>query len=174
VRPILRGKESNTSTKVDKCFWPHQALVPTFERLPATPLNRDQKAFNKQANKLRDSVEPAFGLLKGRWQCLNGLRLDPKDLLGAIRVEIAIKAAIVLHNLLRQWRNFEEDDPASFLTPEELVEYRVWWDNRLEEAETDDVVVQFLSGERDGHQLRERAVLQAARFQSRVRPSRTR
>lgn len=108
----------------DSGYWPHSALVPTFKKVSAGPLRDDQKAFNEQASKFHVSVEHAFGMLKGRWQCLKGLRLDPKDLLGALHVEVAIKSTFVLHNLLRRWRQYEDDDPSSSLSPEELIEYK--------------------------------------------------
>jgi hypothetical protein len=69
-------------------------------------LSQEQAYFNRVLSKVRVAIEHTFGLLKGRWRCLQiGLHCE---------VEMApqiIHAACILHNICqRQGYAFGEDE----------------------------------------------------------------
>ncbi|KAE8211094.1 hypothetical protein CF319_g9363, partial [Tilletia indica] len=75
---------------------------------------RVNKRFNKLLSSVRIDIEHAFGLLKGRWSCLKGLRVR---LLSDDQHEIActyVTACVVLHNILIALEDdWDEDIDAS-------------------------------------------------------------
>lgn len=73
-------------------------MVPTYK---APETNRSENhAFNKQLSHIRIDIEHTFGMLKGRWKSLTGMRLIITD---NKKYEFAcmwITACVVLHNIL--------------------------------------------------------------------------
>jgi len=72
--------------------------MPPYKK-PAA-LQRPNKSFNYYLSKIRIDIEHAFGILKGRWKSLCGLRLS---IMNNAQYQYAVEwivACVVLHNIL--------------------------------------------------------------------------
>ena len=88
--------------------------------------NKENRTFNKRLSHLRVDIEHTFGILKGRWGSLKGLRIMINS---QQRYEYScmwIYACIVLHNILcdlkDDWAE-DEEEGGSWWTPEEAIEH---------------------------------------------------
>ncbi|CAD6887040.1 unnamed protein product, partial [Tilletia caries] len=70
--------------------------------------SRDFRRFNRAVSNVRVRSEHGFGYLKGRFQCLRGLRLYVRDENDHERLTTTIVAALVAHNLALRWDGPEE------------------------------------------------------------------
>ncbi|KAE8185989.1 hypothetical protein CF335_g7570 [Tilletia laevis] len=70
--------------------------------------SRDFRRFNYTVSKVRVRSEHAFGYLKGRFQCLRGLRQLVRDEVDHDRITTTIVGALVAHNLALRWDRVEE------------------------------------------------------------------
>ena len=84
----------------DSAYPCNRAVITPYKRPLAN--SRPNTRFNFLHSKVRVDIEHAFGILKGRWQSLNGLRVRISN---ARRYDFAVKsimACVVLHNILIQ------------------------------------------------------------------------
>ena len=103
----------------DSAYKHTEYLVPRY-KAPDTN-ERINRKFNKKLSRVRIDIEHAFGMLKGRWKSLTGLRVrvnKPERYKYAVQW---ITACVVLHNiLLRSDDGWDEDE--GWWTPEEAEE----------------------------------------------------
>ncbi|KAE8217893.1 hypothetical protein CF326_g9307, partial [Tilletia indica] len=89
--------------------------------------SRDFRRFNYAVSNVRVRSEHAFGYLKGRFQCLRGLRQLVRDEFDHQRLSVTVIGALVAHNLALRWDGNEER--ATFLdlialSPEAVAAWR--------------------------------------------------
>ena len=70
----------------------------------------EQKRFNESCASVRVIIEHTFGLLKGRWSSLRGLRGSVATAFDEHRATCWIRACVVLHNLLLSTAEEYEDN----------------------------------------------------------------
>ncbi|KAE8223479.1 hypothetical protein CF319_g3491 [Tilletia indica] len=70
--------------------------------------SRDFRQYNRSVSNVRVRSEHAFGYLKGRFQCLRGLRLLVRDAEDHHRLTTTIVAALVAHNLALRWDSAQQ------------------------------------------------------------------
>ena len=73
-------------------------MIPPY-KAPYT-LRRNNQKFNRRLSSIRIDIEHAFGMLKGRWKSLTGLRLIFTNHQQYEYACMWIIACMVLHNIL--------------------------------------------------------------------------
>ncbi|OCF35801.1 hypothetical protein I316_02294 [Kwoniella heveanensis BCC8398] len=92
---------TNEFLLADSAYTPSKYTVPLFKCEKGNPnLERDEQLFNTSLAKARVAIEHAFGILKGRWQSLRGLRVMIRDKEDEARATCWIRACVLLHNML--------------------------------------------------------------------------
>ncbi|POW18213.1 hypothetical protein PSHT_06054 [Puccinia striiformis] len=84
----------------DSGFPAETNVVPAFKRPPNAPMPRPKKRFNRHLSSLRVVNEHCIGLLKGRFQSLQGLRKDLSSAGTMEKITHWISACVILHNFL--------------------------------------------------------------------------
>lgn len=104
----------------DSAYPCSNTLVAPYKRpLANRPANR---TFNTRLSNIRIDIEHAFGILKGRWQSLSGLRVRISN---HKRYQFAVQwivACTVLHNILIQ-EGDEWEEEEGWWTEEEIQEH---------------------------------------------------
>jgi len=88
-------------------------IVPFRRKLGGHPPN--QRKFNRQLAGQRVAVEHTIGILKGRFQSLQGLRVNVNKALGHRKVCNWIEACAVLHNILMKFDPWNQADDDLFI-----------------------------------------------------------
>ena len=88
--------DDNEFAWADSAYPVTHRTIPVF-RQPASFVRRNE-IFNKVVSHLRVRSEHCMGALKGRWQCLRGLRVMIKSNKDHIRACRWVTIAIILHN----------------------------------------------------------------------------
>ena len=84
----------------DSGFLSSMVMVPTFKKGPNANLSEVQKFFNTKLAKVHIKSEHFIGLLKARFQCVQGLRLVISSKCDLAVILQMIMCACILHNLL--------------------------------------------------------------------------
>ena len=79
---------------------------------------RINRKFNKKLSRVRIDIEHAFGMLKGRWKSLTGLRVRVNKQERYMYAAQWITACVVLHNILLKCDDRWDEDEG-WWTPEE-------------------------------------------------------
>jgi hypothetical protein len=82
----------------DSAYAVSPRMMPVHKR-PAADIPANQ-VYDKAVSRLRVRSEHCIGALKGRWQCLRGLRVDISSPENHVRACRWITIAIILHNLV--------------------------------------------------------------------------
>nr|XP_019008575.1 uncharacterized protein I206_06252 [Kwoniella pini CBS 10737]OCF47356.1 hypothetical protein I206_06252 [Kwoniella pini CBS 10737] len=84
----------------DSAYRPRNYCISLFKRgYGEANLAPDEEAFNIKCSSQRVAIEHTYGLMKGRWQSLRGLRIKIRDGDDECRVTCWIRACVILHNL---------------------------------------------------------------------------
>ena len=85
------------------------------------PHTRDAnvRKFNRRLSRIRIDIEHTFGILKGRWKSLTGLRLRIRNKKGYIYAIRWITACVVLHNVLLDMHDEWEEEEGWWTSEEE-------------------------------------------------------
>ena len=75
-------------------------VVSSYKKRPLAPLEREKEIFNKILASTRVVNEHCIGMLKGRFQCLRGLRVVIRNKRHHKKAVYYIRACAVLHNFL--------------------------------------------------------------------------
>lgn len=85
----------------DSAYTPSQHLIPVFKkRSGKVDFEGDEGRFNGRVSRVRVRVEHAFGILKGRFSSLQGLRVAHKQQADQHRASTWVRACVMLHNLI--------------------------------------------------------------------------
>lgn len=124
----------NEYVVADSGFQPGDHCVPLFPRLPGqSQLPSNERKFNSHMSHGRVEIEHTFGILKGRFSSLRGLRTSNRRGKDEIKAGCWIRACVILHNLLHEDEDEIDDDDAWILeTPSgELEEEPAPWGKEL-------------------------------------------
>lgn len=117
----------------DAAYQTSEYLIAPYQA-PASP---DNRRFNQKLSTLRADIDHAFGMLKGRWESLTGLRVLIKTQAGYKSAVHWIIACVVLHNILLS-EPFQD----------EWHQHEGWWDAATDVEEQFDVGQELQSDER--------------------------
>lgn len=84
----------------DSAFVPSDHIVAMFPRSAKSELSVEERKFNHHMATGRSEIEHTFGMLKGRFSSLRGLRASITNKRDEAKVGGWIRACVVLHNLL--------------------------------------------------------------------------
>lgn len=124
----------------DSAYTSTEYLVPPY-KAPHTRRRRIRR-FNKRLSSVRIVIEHAFGILKGRWKSLTGLRLILNNDKQYESACMWITACVVLHNIF-----IDRDD---IWTEEEG-----WWAEEDDEEYDNELLSLTPRQRREGHDKRE-------------------
>ena len=108
--------EQNQYLLGDSAYTPSRIIVPAYKKAPFQELPAALKRFNTILAKVRIISEHTIGILKGRFQCLKGLRVVISRKKDMRRIIDIIQTCSVLHNLLlldeipTEWIELVDDD----------------------------------------------------------------
>ena len=124
----------------DSAYSATRYLTPPYKAPAAN--KAENRSFNKLLSSCRVDIEHAFGVLKGRWRSLTGLRIRITNKAQYEYACMWITACVVLHNILLEVRDEWREDEG-------------WW-TREEQEEHDEGLQQLLNPEHHtGQQKRE-------------------
>jgi len=92
------------------------SLIVPFRRRQGS-LTPSRRKFNKELSSNRVAVEHTIGIFKGRFQCLQGLRLNVNKEEGHKMVCYWIQACAVLHNILQNKDPWNKTDDEYYTEP---------------------------------------------------------
>jgi hypothetical protein len=99
----------------DSAFENDWFMVAAFKKLPHCTLVTDQQRFNTKLAKLRIVSEHCIGMLKGRFPWLRSIRfVITEDVKSLKRILQVIDATIILHNILVEFGEEEQEDWIDF------------------------------------------------------------
>ena len=99
----------------DSAFENDWFIVAAFKKLPHCTLVTDQQQFNTKLAKLRIVSEHCIGMLKGRFPWLRSIRfVITEDVKSLKRILQVIDATIILHNMLVEFGEEEQEDWIDF------------------------------------------------------------
>jgi DDE superfamily endonuclease len=94
----------------DSAFENSWFMVSAFKKLPNSQLPEEQEHFNTKLSRLRILSEHCIGILKGRFPWLRHIRMQITEEKKSIRhILQLIDASVILHNILIEWGEAEED-----------------------------------------------------------------
>ena len=135
----------------DSAYSATRYLIPPYKAPAAN--KTENKAFNRLLSSCRVDIEHAFGVLKGRWRSLTGLRVRITKKAQYEYACMWITACIVLHNILLEVRDEWGKDEG-------------WWTAEQQE-EHDEGLIQLASDDSTGVNKREevkKMVLETSRW----------
>jgi DDE superfamily endonuclease len=97
--------QGNEFAWADSAYSCTTRMIPVHKR-PAADDPRNAQ-FDKAVSALRVRSEHCIGALKGRWQCLRGLRVPTNGKHEHVHPCHWITVAIILHNMLVEWEGNE-------------------------------------------------------------------
>ncbi|KAG7343879.1 DDE superfamily endonuclease [Nitzschia inconspicua] len=99
----------------DSAFENHWFMVPAFKKFPRKQVPEDKQKFNSKLSKLRPVSDHCIGSLKGRFPWLRRIPLRITEDVGSIVTILrVVDATVVLHNMLIEFGEEEQEDWINF------------------------------------------------------------